>query len=85
LWSCGERDGGSRDWVSQVLIIGNVVDDDLLSNVSVEGLLVVRGWEVGVGVWLVQVVDNESGSGINTGGVAGSAVSITDTGWIGRS
>lgn len=87
LRSGGESDGDSDGWVLQVLVIGDVVDDDLLSDVSVESLLVLWGWQVGVGGWFsgIDIVDDQSWSGIDTGGVTSGTVGIADTSRVGTS
>jgi len=84
-WGCGEGDGDTDLGISQVLVISDVVDYDLLTDVSVEGLLVLWRREVGVGGGLSQSVGDQSGSGVDTGGVTGGAVGIVHAGWVGGS
>jgi len=81
-WGGRKENRGSNCGVLQVFIISNIINYDLLTDVSVESLLVVWGWEVSVWLRLAQVIDNQSGSGIDAGGVTGGAVDVIDAGGV---
>jgi len=86
-WSGRESDLDWGLWVSQIFIISDVVNDDLLSNVSVEGLLVGWGWEIGSWGWCTgrEISGDQSGGGINASGVASDTIGIINTDWVGSS
>jgi hypothetical protein len=78
LWGSGEGNSGTNLWAFQVLVIGDVVDDNLLSNISVEGLLVLGRRQVSAWGSLSDSVGDQSRSSIDTGSVTSGTVSIRD-------